>query len=294
MTQQNVNGATAKPTGSSGETTFLSADAALHGGTEIIPSVAIDRVIAERDEGMRFYQEGLQMIEAATAMLAKAAASDSLYYFEQAAADAIRWRGKPERNRKAMCRVTDVKIWDRLMSQTGMYTFMSARQRERWDKELEGENMPEITLENVLATFRGLHAGKQMTFEQGVIDVFRSLSWDFKTNNPCRMGKKIIISNLLDGRGRYGVSGMDRLNDLERAFCIIEGKTVPDYRNGAGSQFDAWFNAGRYGEPWAGDYFSVKAFMKGTGHVVFSRPDLVEQINDLVARHYPAMLASRM
>ena len=294
MTQQNINGATAKPTGSSGENTILSADAALHGGTEIIQSVAVDRIIAERDEGVRLYMEGLQKLEAATAMLASAAQTDRLFELQQAAADAVHWRNKPERNRAAICRVADVKIWDRLMSQSGMYTFMSAKQRDEWDRQLNGDTMPEITLNNVLATFEGLNAGKQQTFEQGVIDVFRGLSWDYKTNNPCRMGKKIIVSRVLD-RWRHSCrNGIDRLNDLERAFCILEKKNVPDYRNGAGTLLEGWLNASRYGETWCGDYFTVKVFMNGNGHVVFTRPDLVNGINDLVARHYPAMLASRV
>ncbi|WP_216079542.1 DUF4942 domain-containing protein, partial [Shigella sonnei] len=25
------------------------------------------------------------------------------------------------------------------------------------------------------------------TFEQGLIDVYRKLSWDYRTNNPCRL-----------------------------------------------------------------------------------------------------------
>lgn len=294
MTQQNVNGATAKPTGSSGENTVLSADAALHGGTEVVPSVAIDRVIAEREEGIKLYMEGLQMLEAATAMLASAAQTDRLFDLQQAAAEALQWRKKPERNRAAICRVADVKIWDRLMSQSGMYTFMSAKQRDEWDRQLSGDSMPEITLDNVFATFKALNAGKRHTFEQGVIDVFRGLSWNYKTNNPCRMGKKIIVSHVLDRWQRANQNGTDRLNDLERAFCILEDKNVPDYRNGAGTRLEAWFSGSRYGEVWTGEYFTVKVFMNGNGHIVFSRPDLVDSINDLVARHFPAMLASRV
>lgn len=83
------------------------------------------------------------------------------------------------------------------MTDTGMYTFMSSCQRDEWNSQLMSDTCPEITLDNVLATFRHLNACKMQTFEQGLIDVYRKLSWDYRTNNPCRLGKKIIIENLL-------------------------------------------------------------------------------------------------
>ncbi|WP_149000120.1 DUF4942 domain-containing protein, partial [Shigella sonnei] len=60
------------------------------------------------------------------------------------------------------------------------------------------------------------------TFEQGLIDVYRKLSWDYRTNNPCRLGKKIIIENLLyrwsNGRVTLDCSGREALDDLVRPF----------------------------------------------------------------------------
>lgn len=70
-------------------------------------------------------------------------------------------------------------------------------ERDEWNSQLMSDTCPEITLDNVLATFRHLNASKMQTFEQGLIDVYRKLSWDYRTNNPCRLGKKIIIENLL-------------------------------------------------------------------------------------------------
>ncbi|EPG8069665.1 DUF4942 domain-containing protein, partial [Escherichia coli] len=104
---------------------------------------------------------------------------------------------KPEEAKKNITRLADRKIWDRLMTDTGMYTFMSSCQRDEWNSQLMSNTCPEITLDNVLATFRHLNASKMQTFEQGLIDVYRKLSWDYRTNNPCRLGKKIIIENLL-------------------------------------------------------------------------------------------------
>ncbi|SAG85554.1 Uncharacterised protein [Enterobacter hormaechei] len=54
-------------------------------------------------------------------------------------------------------------------------------------------------------TFEQLHHNKQDVFERGIINVFKGLSWDYKTNNPCYFGKKIIVNNLVK-HDRWGYS----------------------------------------------------------------------------------------
>ena len=34
----------------------------------------------------------------------------------------------------------------------------------------------------------------------------------------------------------------------------------------------------------------VRGYRKGTVHITFRRPDLVEQLNNIIARHYPDAL----
>ncbi|EOB9648108.1 DUF4942 domain-containing protein, partial [Escherichia coli] len=41
------------------------------------------------------------------------------------------------------------------------------------------------------------------------------------------------------------------------------------------------------------DFFSIRYFQKGTAHITFKRIDLTEKMNDIVAKHYPGMLAAR-
>ncbi len=40
-------------------------------------------------------------------------------------------------------------------------------------------------------------------------------------------------------------------------------------------------------------YFTIRYFQKGTAHLTFKRPELVEKMNDIIAKHYPGILASR-
>lgn len=34
------------------------------------------------------------------------------------------------------------------------------------------------------------------------------------------------------------------------------------------------------------DYFSIRYFQKGTGHLTFKRPDINEKMNDIIVKYY--------
>lgn len=268
-------------------------------GSEVVPSVEIERIIAQRSEGIRLYLDAIKQLRDARQMMKAAGNCQYLYDFEKTVEWALS-RGDtatydPE---AAISRVIDGKIWDRLMSETGMYTLMSTKQRNEWDMQLSGKDMPAVTLDNVLATFRQLNAGKADTFTRGLIDVFKQLSWDYKTNNPCKFGKRVVLSSLLCVR-RYGVSfsseSHTKIDDLARPFYVLEGRSVPDYRVSVGARLDEFFSANQFnGEVFDSEYFTVRYFKKGSAHITFKRMDLVDKLNDLVASQYPGMLPPRL
>ncbi|HAT7705159.1 DUF4942 domain-containing protein [Enterobacter roggenkampii] len=41
------------------------------------------------------------------------------------------------------------------------------------------------------------------------------------------------------------------------------------------------------------ELFRIKYFQKVSGHVIFKRPDLVDKMNEILARYYPSALPSR-
>lgn len=50
---------------------------------------------------------------------------------------------------------------------------------------------------------------EQDVFERGVINVFKGLSQEYKTNNPCYFGKKTIVNNLVKhDRWGYSLNGL--------------------------------------------------------------------------------------
>ena len=166
---------------------------------------------------------------------------------------------------------------------------MDAKARKEWDKGFYEGTYPPFTFENIKETFCSLYVTRGDMFERGIIEIYKGLSWDYKTNQPFRFGKRIII-NYFGGSYIYG-SGMDKVDDLNRVFCVLDGKLEPDYRDGVSAAIRRQHYHGKAGE-YEGTYFNVRWFKKGTGHVIFKREDLVRQCNRILHRHFPNALAA--
>ncbi|UAN65823.1 DUF4942 domain-containing protein [Serratia sp. JSRIV006] len=265
---------------------------------EMIPSVAVDRIIAQRNSGIATFLQAIALLQQAREQLLSASGKTYFPDFNRIIEYSLSSPVATEQDkiRRNISRAADREVWQRLMNDTGMFTLMSTKQRDAWDTSLYSDACPEISLDNVLATFKNLHANKADTFEQGLIDVFRSLSWDYKTNNPCCLGKKIILNGMVssfqDKFYSLGSYGQTRINDLARPFWILDGKNVPDFRVSEGARFSEFMSRGpkQVNQLFTCEYFTIKAFKIGTAHIVFTRPELVDKINDIVARRFPGAL----
>lgn len=191
----------------------------------------------------------------------------------------------------AIVRVIDVRGWSYLLSESGLRTFMDAQAREQWDQQLAEGDVPELTAATIEATFTQLYGARGDMFERGVIQCFRRLSWNYKTNQPFRFGKRIIVRCLLSsGFPNHRVT--NELDDLVRVFSIFDGQPEPDHRHGSYGLVSDARHARRAEAENA--YFHLRWFRNGNGHVTFKRADLVERMNLILAKHYPNALASEV
>ncbi|EAY1189358.1 DUF4942 domain-containing protein [Salmonella enterica subsp. diarizonae] len=198
---------------------------------------------------------------------------------------------------KAITRNLDREIWRDLMKKSGMLSIMDAQARDQWYRNLESDDIPAISEANILSTFEQLHQSKDEVFERGVINVFKGLSWDYKSNSPCKFGPKIIVNGLVK-YDRWGYSlnwgwQRDRLADLERMLMLLDGKPVPDNRADVTRRLGDHIHENRGSNSYEDGMFKIKYFQKGTTHITFRRPELVDKLNDIIARHYPGMLAAQ-
>lgn len=209
-----------------------------------------------------------------------------------------RWLMQPvDKAIPVITRNIDRSIWRDLMLKSGMLTLMDAEARSQWAKNLEEGDLPAISEANTLSTFEQLHHNKQDVFERGIINVFRGLSRDYNTNNPCYFGKKIIVNNLVK-HDRWGYSlnwrwRHDQLADLERMLYLLDGKTIPANRHNVSIRFMDFVRDNPHQQVFEDDLFAIRYFQKGSGHITFKRLDLVEKMNDIVAKHCPGALPAK-
>lgn len=182
--------------------------------------------------------------------------------------------------------------WEYLMAESGIRTFMDSATRQRWAEAMNKEEIPPLTVDVIASTFGQLYDNRQQMFENGVVEIFRRLSWNYKTNEPFKFGRRIVLSYILQS-DRWGGAyprNCDQLDDLERALYVLDGKPEPDHRQSIGTIVRSKI----YGKEWSAetDYFALRWYKKGSAHVTFKRPDLIGKLNSILAARYPNALAS--
>ncbi|EMC4401914.1 DUF4942 domain-containing protein [Cronobacter sakazakii] len=270
----------------------------LASSSELIPSISIENILARAAYAMEVFADGMARLREAHQLM-KDATDQKMYGYIEIARNGLA-ASNDDACLKRMKRQLDAGIWSRLMNETGMKTFMSHQQISEWEKQLDTENMPEANLDNIHASFRALHQNKGQIFEQGVTDLFKKLSWDYKSNCPCKIGKKIIVNSMVGSAYSKNCyyptdEGRNKLNDLEKMMSILDGHNIPDHREAAGAKFYDFTRENMWnGKHFEHEYFTVRYFKGRTGHIIFKRLDLVDKLNDIISRQYGSVLASRV
>lgn len=265
---------------------------------ELICSTSIERIVTGRNAALGQIEMLIQKLDEISRLTSSIGGNVANHWAMRQGHSYDCWLMQPVN--KAMPVITrniDRSIWRDLMLKSGMLTLMDAEARSQWAKNLEEGDLPAISEANILSTFQQLHHNKQDVFERGIINVFKGLSWDYKTNNPCYFGKKIIVNNLVK-HDRWGYSlnwgwRRDQLADLERMLYLLNGKTIPDNRHDISIRFMDFVRDNPHQQVFEDDLFTIRYFQKGSGHITFKRLDLVEKMNNIVAKHFPGMLPAK-
>ncbi|KIL03171.1 DUF4942 domain-containing protein [Stutzerimonas xanthomarina] len=184
----------------------------------------------------------------------------------------------------------DSRMWDRALDLTGFRQLMDAEEVKAFKASLRPAP-PEFTEGNIRATFIELHIRATKMFRRGVVNVFRSLSDDYRTNEaePFRIGRKVIMGAMVrpsysrglcinDGNQNYGA---DKLNDIDRVIKSLDGKQFQSR-----SLESAMNLAFRDHAVFEDSYYRAKAFRNGNLHLEFKRSDLLDKLNEQIADYY--------
>ncbi|MDM3401844.1 DUF4942 domain-containing protein [Citrobacter sp. Cb019] len=265
---------------------------------ELICSTSIERIVTGRDTALKKIEQLIQQLDAISRLTSEIGGGTAQDWAMKVGHRYDSWMTEnADKALPAITRNIDRSIWRDLMLKSGMMALMDAQARDQWHKNLEEGDLPSISEANILSTFEQLHLNKMDVFERGIINVFKGLSWDYKTNSPCSFNKKIIVDNLVS-HNRWGFSlnwgwRRDQLADLERMLFLLDGKPIPDNRGDVTTRLMEHIRVNPSKDVYEDDFFSIRYFQKGTAHITFKRCDLTEKMNDIVAKHYPGMLAAR-
>lgn len=265
--------------------------------TDVICSTSIERIVTGRNAALAQIEALISKLDEISTLTGSIGGGKSNEWGVRQYRYDCWLMEKTETAMKAITRNIDRGIWRDLMQRSGMLCLMDAQARDEWYNSLEKEDIPAISEANIISTFEQLHQNKGEVFERGVINVFKSLSWDFKMNSPCKFGRKIIVTGLVKyDRWGFGLNWgwqRDRLSDLERMLMLLDGKPIPDNRTDVTRRLGAHINDNRYSTHYEDEIFVIKYFQKGTTHITFKRPELVDKLNEIIAKHYPGMLGNR-
>lgn len=256
----------------------------------LIPSVSVDAIIERRNAAAERIREMHRLYLEARSVVASLVGDDSLTLTYRMALQNPSTHAyfEAEDGAERLIRSLDASMWDHLLDKSGLRSFMDATAREQWTKAIDNCDVPEFNRANIEATFQQLHGARGEMFERGVLALFRRLSWDYKTNSPVRFGKRIIRRLSSTTWSYLCPSDCDWLDDLIRVFSVLDGKPEPDHRQGAFTRLHA------AGFPRGGvvdlGYLTVKGHKNGNAHITFARPDLVDQMNRIIAKHHPGAL----
>ena len=264
--------------------------------TDVICSTSIERIVTGRNAALAQIETLIQQLDDISTLTSNIGGGKANEWGVRQYRYDCWLMDKTETAIKAITQNIDRSIWKDLMNKSGMLALMDAQARDEWYNSLEKDDIPAISEENILSTFEQLHQSKAEVFERGIINVFKGLSWDYKSNSPCKFGKKIIVDGLVqyDRWGFHFRHGRRReqLADLDRMLNLLDGKPVPENRNDLSVRLDAHISK-QHASVYEDEYVEIRYFQKGTGHIIFKRSDLIDKMNGIVARYFPATLPPR-
>lgn len=267
-----------------------------------IPRSTLEEMERNRARALECYAAAFDMTEKAREFASLAAISGKTSetsgavpgQFSDQARDALapRYAGAhvDERRTRFLGEMTlnlDRSMWAHIIRATDLERLMDKQAREEFRASLD-KDPPAATPENVRATLGAMLESADTIFKRGIANAFSSLDRRFKSHDGFKVGSRVILPymfNANSGGWNYHARQDETLRDIERTFCVLDGKPQPERAAGIVGTIEAqgWFAQQFTVEC---DYFKVRRFKNGNAHLWFKRDDLVRRVNRLLADYY--------
>ncbi|MDQ0422315.1 hypothetical protein J2045_003363 [Peteryoungia aggregata LMG 23059] len=292
----------------------------------IVTRQTVEQICAFRDQAIKQFSNAFEKIEEASDAIRQAhklwegAAPGKPGYYSNLNQEVESFSNAvslPDRDiyLRTAKRLIDVTVWTHVIQHTGIENLMDKeakdqlRSQMRYVPERRGRDgeiinqdeidrmLPEVTPENVYATLERFQADAEMIFRRGIVNVFSKLDRRFRSHDGFKVGSRMILDYLCNSDGYFSTTSdrADRLSDVERAFRVLEGNADhAGFYGIANKIYRERRNFERARSEHENAYFKVRIFMNGNAHLWFTRKDLVERINKILAEHYGETLGDGM
>lgn len=230
---------------------------------------------------------------------------------------------RPERDfyLRTARRITDTCVWQHIIEVTDLERLMDKqakeelhqqmmekepprRHRSQWERDEDPNplahpeevagGMPEISESNIMATLERFAMDADLIFKRGIVNAFCSLDRRFRSHDGFKIGSRMILTHAFSDMGswNYHRDQQATILDIERVFRILNGEP-PRHRYGSILQAIDNDRAGRWGarqSETTSEFFKIRIFKNGNAHIWFTRDDLVEKVNKILAEHYGEVL----
>jgi predicted RNA methylase len=291
-------------------------------GTELVPRATIEEIVAHRNKALELYAEAFEAIAAADATIKAARAeadkahpgADGAGFYDNAQEvkaffKAVRLPDRAQYLRVAR-RLLDIDVWRWVIRYTDLERLMDHEAKEKLRRQMQyvpervdpntrqlitGEEieagLPPVTVENIYATIQSFAADAETIFRRGIANVFSQLDRRFRSHDGFKIGSRVILTYAFSSYGgglEYGKT-RDLLLDIERTFAVIDNEGHPGAQYGQGVWALDQDRRGSYGPHQSvteTKYFRIRGYQNGNAHLWFTRDDLVEKVNKLLAEYY--------
>lgn len=223
-------------------------------------------------------------------------------------------------------RVIDLNVWAWIIERTDLEHLMDKEAKEQLKKQMGhiideptepgqmiteeemAKGMPPVSVENIMATLENFMLSAETIFQRGMANAFAKLDRRFRSHNGFKVGSRIILTRCFNDYGSWNWNSDERstLIDIERTFTILDGKLDEVRKQDAELEASrrerrplqhftktiGEIDLARQGASGARqtevetDFFKVRIFKNGNAHLWFTRKDLVEKVNKLLAAYY--------
>jgi hypothetical protein len=267
--------------------------------TQLVPHTPVEEIIGYRDAAILKANEAIAMIVAGFAMMQEAnrishkAANNTHVYSGHTDSRHYRELFQSIDGQKAFDQFrcyTDACVWKRLYMDSGLFALMDSEARAALDESLKGDT-PEVTVESAYERLSEVLDDRVTLWRRGLANTFAKLDPIFKSHDPYQFKRRVILTGIYNDFGMLNDRSCNILDDVERAFSVLDGKT--EYSSGETRRL---LKEARYGSGGARQttietpYYKVNVFKNGNVHLWFNRPDLVLKLNKELAAYFGSVL----